>query len=145
MIPWNISLSHSDRIVSSAVIPSGNGNIGIDLVDLASLSNDPLKYWLTFTEGKRAVDQLSMGILWSLKEAIYKATNDGNPFRPRLVDTAALLSHAEWSRINRDVETRGVTTGAMNNGWKLSLNVVDETIRALVWCPATRRLSRIPA
>ena len=134
LIPWNISLSHSERIVSAAILPTCNGRIGLDLVDPAALSVRPLKYWLTFAEAERAMDQLSMGIIWSLKEAIYKASNEGTPFFPRHVDTATYLSSTAWSCIDRDVRIQGRATRSISNGWELSLNVVDGTIRTLVWC-----------
>jgi hypothetical protein len=144
-LPWNVSLAHSDRIVSAAIVLACQGSIGIDLVDLASLSVGPLKYWLTSAEAGRAADRLSMGMTWSLKEAIYKASGDGAPFFPRRIDTSVFLSRAEWSRIDHDIRNQGGASGVMNNGWELSFSVVDETIKTLVCRPAARRAPRMPA
>jgi len=145
LIPWDVSLSHSDRIVSVAVLPIWNGRIGLDLVEPAALAVGRLKYWLSDREAERAGDRFSTGVIWSLKEAIYKATNEGTPFFPRQIDTANYLRGTEWSRIERHLRSQGEATASMNNGWELSLNDVDGTIKTLVWCPATRCLRRLPA
>ncbi len=145
LIPWEISLSHSDRVVSAAILATGNGRLGLDLVDLPAVSLRPLKYWLTSAEAERAVDQQTLGIIWSLKESIYKATNEGTRFFPFRIYTTTYLSPAEWSRLDHGVRTHGGTTVLLNNGWELSLNVVDGTIKTLVWCPATRVWRRVPA
>ena len=132
-IPWNLAISHTQNVVSAVVAPARYGNVGVDLVDLDSLKVGALDYWFTQTEKRRGSDPLSVGIIWSLKEAVYKATNEGTPFFPGQMDTTQLLPLHEWRRVESDMRDRGEATAMMNDELDLSLSVADSTIRAIVW------------
>jgi len=87
--PGNMSISHSADWVAVAISTAPAKRIGIDLVPQTLPSERSLNVWLTENERQLLADPdngVSLSILWSVKEAVYKAVNQGEPFRPALWD-----------------------------------------------------------
>lgn len=83
-----LSLSHTDRAVLAAWSIDGGCRLGVDLAEPAELSTGFLTTWFTEAEQLRLRTADSEEILrcWALKEAVYKALNDGEAFRPQAVE-----------------------------------------------------------
>lgn len=88
-LPIRASLSHSDSLFALAVSSDPNTYVGIDIVNLTELEQTALDFWFTKRE-LAALDRCTamaqrnkqMSLIWSLKEALYKAANFGEAFRP---------------------------------------------------------------
>lgn len=82
----SISISHSQRAVFVAV--SDSGKIGVDLVDMQDFAPHAMLPWFTTNE-RQNLETLSprdIATVWAVKEAIYKAFNEGEPFAPKRID-----------------------------------------------------------
>ncbi|MEZ6128163.1 MAG: 4'-phosphopantetheinyl transferase superfamily protein [Planctomycetaceae bacterium] len=91
--PCDVSISHSADWVAVALATSGNGRIGIDLVPEHLPSKHSMNVWLTQGEQVLLNDVgsgVTLSILWGIKEAVYKAVNHGEAFRPALWDVRRL-------------------------------------------------------
>jgi phosphopantetheinyl transferase len=80
--PVSLSISHSDRGV--LVVASETMQVGVDLVDRRRLPGDSLWFWFTSAEKQwmSQTDSLQQATVWAVKEAVYKAVNEGDAFAP---------------------------------------------------------------
>ncbi|QDU92553.1 4'-phosphopantetheinyl transferase family protein [Lignipirellula cremea] len=85
---WRLTLSHSTRGVLAAVVDRDRWQVGADLTDAADRSEHFRQLWFTPAEQAwlNAAPTVRTAQLWSLKEAIYKACNQGEPWTPRAIE-----------------------------------------------------------
>jgi len=102
MLPWHISLAHHSGIVWAAVSVAPDVRVGIDVVQAEPMDLRASDLW--FTRGElqwleRSNDRLLGTTLWAVKEALYKATNRGEPFVPVQIEVAPYpVGGFTWSR-----------------------------------------------
>jgi phosphopantetheinyl transferase len=92
--PWSLALTHTDDYVYVAAALSANVELGVDVVEAESVASEVIEFW--FTPGeidwcRRMSCSTAPALVWSLKEAWYKAGNCGEAFAPRGVDVCELL------------------------------------------------------
>ena len=91
-----LSISHSERGILLAVSTNPGISVGVDLATSAKLKPAFLKTWFTGKEQQwqqNTNSQLSM-TLWAIKEAVYKACNAGESFKPRRIE----VFRSRWGR-----------------------------------------------
>ncbi len=87
--PVSLSIAHSGRGVLAACLQSFAGSIGVDLAERDAV-DDRLRW--TFTQAERAwlaahpSPQIRAAELWARKEALYKACQRGEGFRPAAIE-----------------------------------------------------------
>lgn len=89
LVPWVVSISHSDRSVYVAVSTARGVRLGVDVTPVRPLSDSFARLWLTDNERRwcaRDATGLLRCLVWSVKESCYKAAGNGSPFRPRQID-----------------------------------------------------------
>ncbi|QDV30590.1 4'-phosphopantetheinyl transferase superfamily protein [Planctopirus ephydatiae] len=87
-IPWTFSLSHAGDNYALAICRQPQFRPGVDLVNTSTFTQAALQMWFTPEERKNLAnrDERAAGIIWALKEAVYKSINHGEPFRPRQIE-----------------------------------------------------------
>lgn len=92
LMPWRLSISHSDRGVLVSLSVDPNLRVGVDLASREEADPAALGFW--FTEAEREAGCLSdprqAATCWAIKEAAYKALNDGEPFVPHRYEVVRL-------------------------------------------------------
>jgi phosphopantetheinyl transferase (holo-ACP synthase) len=110
---WSLSISHTNRGALAAVSSRPDIMLGVDLVEPCAFGRGFAEVWFTPAERRwlesaglhpRFVESLPMvarqnrpstdvrhAIIWSIKEAAYKALNTGEQFYPRSIETIDLL------------------------------------------------------
>jgi phosphopantetheinyl transferase len=83
-LPWNLSISHSDRFAAALL---GTGPVGVDVIRPFLPGEGFLGSW--FTHREREWVGTDVAVVWALKEAVYKAVNFGERFVPRAVEIRA--------------------------------------------------------
>lgn len=81
----HVSLAHVDGIVWAAVSRRSTVRVGIDVLPARPVAERLLAAWFTPDEhawARRGGGELRGAAVWSAKEAVYKATNCGEPFDP---------------------------------------------------------------
>lgn len=96
----NISLAHSPRLSTAVLLGKEAGSIGVDISEPAAGHSSVRDYWFSDKEVAWCEAGIAPRIIWSLKEAIYKAVNQGDPFRPRALDVSVWLSQEECRQID---------------------------------------------
>lgn len=88
LMPWRLSISHSGEHVYAALSEDPDVSVGVDLAPVAPYGAGFLKTWFTVGEQRalRAATPSEVATFWAVKEAIYKACNDGEKFAPALVE-----------------------------------------------------------
>lgn len=97
-LPITLSLTHSDETVVVGLALQAGDAIGVDLTPAAPLGAGFQQTWFTAAERAwvaESADPLRAARLWSAKEAVYKAANQGEPFVPTQVEIFA-GDHAQW-------------------------------------------------
>jgi phosphopantetheinyl transferase len=87
--PWSLSISHSERGALAALTASADVAIGVDLAERRTLSDGFVDLWFTAAERAWFHETQSSHtacFIWAAKEAIYKASSDGESFVPRDVE-----------------------------------------------------------
>jgi hypothetical protein len=83
-----------DEHVYVAAALSPGLDLGVDAVDLDSVTPETIEFWFTPAEKnwcRQMACSTAFALVWSLKEAWYKARNRGEPFAPRGLDVCGLL------------------------------------------------------
>jgi phosphopantetheinyl transferase len=89
LLPWTLSISHSERGALVAISEDAEFSVGVDLVEPPACGNGFLNLWFTDAEQQwiyQSGDRRLTAVLWAIKEAAYKATNRGEPFAPRAIE-----------------------------------------------------------
>jgi phosphopantetheinyl transferase len=85
--PWSLSISHTKKAALVAMCPIPGISIGVDLAPGEPAAPGFARSW--FDGSERALlargDWLEAARLWAVKEAVYKAVNQNDPFAPRRV------------------------------------------------------------
>jgi len=88
-LPVSLSISHTDGAVLVALACEAGVSVGADLVDRAELGAGFARMWFTPAERRwleSEGDPELAATIWAIKEAVYKAVNRGEAFRPRSVE-----------------------------------------------------------
>ncbi len=91
---WDLSISHTDQWAAAALSTEIDCRVGIDIVESQSTTHSGLSFWLTPGEQQLLATSADAGdmqpvtlpLLWSIKEATYKAVSRGEPFSPAMWD-----------------------------------------------------------
>lgn len=88
LMPWRLSISHSGEHVFAALSEDPDVSVGVDLTPVEPYGEGFLKTWFTVGEQRalRVATPSEVATFWAVKEAIYKACNDGEKFAPALVE-----------------------------------------------------------
>jgi len=92
--PWALSISHTESGVLVGLAPKTEFSIGVDLVKLGSRNAAFQQMWYTAGERRWVADDPGhtdsgcwrANVIWSLKEAIYKAFNTGESWDPQRIE-----------------------------------------------------------
>lgn len=84
---WSLSIAHSEDLVLVALSTHPRVSVGVDVVAVQSWTNSSLEMWFTTAE-RRWIETGAArpSTLWAIKEASYKAVNQGEPFVPRKIE-----------------------------------------------------------
>jgi phosphopantetheinyl transferase len=86
---WPLSISHTEHGALAAFSTADGVALGVDLVSPARLSAGFVRLWFTTREQdwvQHSDDPGTGCFLWAAKEALYKACNAGEGFRPTAVE-----------------------------------------------------------
>ncbi len=86
-LDWSLSISHTDRGVLVALVPTDLFSVGIDLARDVTTAAGFRRLW--FSAGERQWiddDPRRATVAWAVKEAVYKAANTGETWDPRDVE-----------------------------------------------------------
>ena len=76
--------------------------MGVDLVEPVRLGRGFVAQWFTPAERRWLHSDDFAAVAWAVKEAVYKATNRGEPFRPQSVE---VFPSPDGSLLGRNVAT----------------------------------------
>ena len=85
---WSLSIAHTEKAVL-VVLADGRDAVGADLVEPGRYGRGFLELWFTPLEQDRLRDgdrPDMTAAAWAVKEAVYKAINCGEPFRPQSME-----------------------------------------------------------
>jgi phosphopantetheinyl transferase len=87
-MPWRLSISHSGRHVYVALSEDPDVSVGVDLAPVQVYGEGFLETWFTAGEQRalRVAPSAAVATFWAVKEAVYKACNDGEKFAPAQVE-----------------------------------------------------------
>ncbi|MBN1590976.1 MAG: 4'-phosphopantetheinyl transferase superfamily protein [Pirellulales bacterium] len=86
LMPWCLSISHTDEAVAVVLCTSPNLSVGVDLVKRESLGPGFLRTWFDRSEQQWVIDEkVEVCRLWAVKEAVYKAMGLDDSFAPRRI------------------------------------------------------------
>lgn len=119
----SLSISHSDRGILVAL--SAATRVGVDLVDLEQESFGSLWVWMTTSE--RAwmdrKDSEQQARVWAVKEAVYKALNEGESFSPLRIAVVPGI-HGRYSCFYKDRD--------MSSICRVHISEIDNHLAAVV-------------
>jgi phosphopantetheinyl transferase len=120
---WSLSVAHTDRGVLAALVTNTDRQVGVDLVDPATMAQGTSRWWLTAGEQSQwdVETPEARARLWALKEALYKACSRGERFVPQQI--SVLRSSAG----NLDCRYAGRTVRLVD----LQVFTVDDQIAAV--------------
>ena len=86
-LPWSVSISHTETAILVAMATQPGLSVGIDLVGEHEADGRALQTWFEPSEHELVSigDSGEALRLWAIKEAVYKAANQDDPFAPRRV------------------------------------------------------------
>lgn len=84
-VPWCVSISHSRRGVLVGISLNRQIQVGVDLAEKEDLNPKSLVFWFSNRERERLRDAGARpaAVCWAVKEAVYKAVNQGESFVPK--------------------------------------------------------------
>ncbi|HBO42463.1 MAG TPA: hypothetical protein DD670_00695, partial [Planctomycetaceae bacterium] len=89
VVPCSLSISHTDGAVLAAFTTLSAISVGVDLVERQPFAPGFSRRWFTGSERELVAagedDELEIGRIWAMKEAIYKAACHDEPFAPRRI------------------------------------------------------------
>ncbi len=113
-----ISLAHSSRLSTAVLLGDEVGAIGVDVSDPESDCSAVRDFWFSDEEVAWCEAGIASRLIWSLKEAIYKAVNQGEPFRPRELDVSEWISQEECRRLGCGGGTVPCTRPGATIAWR---------------------------
>jgi phosphopantetheinyl transferase len=81
-----LSIAHTTQGVLVALADHRTTSIGVDLVEPIHLGCGFVAQWFTSAERRWLSSADQVAVAWGVKEAVYKATNRGEPFRPQSIE-----------------------------------------------------------
>jgi len=87
-ISRSLSITHTSRGVMVALATLPDLQVGVDLVEAKSFSVGFLRYWFTEAEQnwiRQDSQPDQVAAIWAMKEALYKACNEGEGFSPHTI------------------------------------------------------------
>ena len=86
--PCSLSISHGERLVAALLETAPGVGVGIDIAVRQSFGPGFLDTWFSPAEREWLAggDAESASFVWAAKEAVYKASNDGERFAPRRIE-----------------------------------------------------------
>jgi phosphopantetheinyl transferase len=89
---WSLSISHTDRGLLVAFADDGRTEVGADLVLPERFAPSFLETWFTTDERRDLVGagDSEAALVWAVKEAVYKACQQGEGFAPRRIEVVRL-------------------------------------------------------
>jgi len=105
---WCLSIAHSDRSVFVAIATEPGASVGVDLTQHGKYGTGFLRTWFTKREQKflASADDGEIAACWAIKEAVYKAVNNGEPFVPRRVEVRK-EAHGIYACRYRNIDLTG--------------------------------------
>lgn len=100
LLPWHVSLAHDGGRVWAAVSTEPEIRVGIDVVPAEPVGGCFSDLWFSAGELRwlnSSYNRLLGPTLWAIKEAVYKATNRGEPFAPARIEVAPNADGFTWS------------------------------------------------
>ncbi len=140
MLPWSMSIAHTERGAMAAVCYDPDATIGVDLVVLGRDWRGLARMWFTPGEQRRldAAGHDKTATLWAVKEAFYKAVNAGEPFAPRRFEVHPAAAR-QFACTYHGADPAGATCeGAVHTG------TIDGQVSAVAVLPAARSMRRLP-
>jgi len=129
LVPWRISLAHTNSLLAMAFSVDRETRVGVDLVDDPAAAAKAVRCWSTSHEREQLAgsSEADFARVWSIKEALYKALNHGEPFRPAryevsLADSEIGLPRCRFRNHELTVETC-VTVNLPSGGWLAALRL----------------------
>jgi hypothetical protein len=92
LMPWSLSISHTERAVLAVLAVASGISVGADLVEPECYGRGFAELWFTPAERDYLRSDGDRGLaaaLWAAKEAVFKATSRGEPFRPQSLEILA--------------------------------------------------------
>ncbi|NLE39184.1 MAG: 4'-phosphopantetheinyl transferase superfamily protein [Pirellulaceae bacterium] len=90
VIPCSLSISHADGAVLAAFTTAGGVSVGVDVVRRQPFAPAFSRRWFTELEQESVTasedHDLEICRVWAMKEAVYKAACQDEPFAPRLTE-----------------------------------------------------------
>lgn len=89
---WSLSISHSRCGLLLGLAPADDFRLGVDLVELSADHSHLERMWFSNRERRLLAGkgQARTATLWAIKEAVYKAVNQGQSWSPRDVEILSL-------------------------------------------------------
>ena len=134
----SLSITHTTRGVMVALSTHSDLRIGVDLVDSLSFNPGFVSQWFTESEPTSCSNKITrthqIATIWAMKEALYKAYNNGEGFAPRRIE---VLSTPEGSY---SCSYRGQT---LDGNFILKSWQVDRQVAALVIGPPLKAMQEL--
>ncbi|HYI07364.1 MAG TPA: 4'-phosphopantetheinyl transferase superfamily protein, partial [Reyranella sp.] len=89
LAPWSLSIAHSQQSVAVGVCHEPGLSIGVDVTPVIEPSRGFFETWFSPAEQRWARESDApdaASTVWSVKEAFYKAVNQGEPFVPGTIE-----------------------------------------------------------
>ncbi|MCR4413722.1 MAG: 4'-phosphopantetheinyl transferase superfamily protein [Thermoguttaceae bacterium] len=139
MLPWSMSIAHTERGAMAAVCYDPDATVGVDLVVLGRDWSGLARMWFTPTEQHclGAVGDDGTATLWAVKEAFYKAVNAGEPFAPRRFEVHPAAARQYACTYHGAAPAGERCEGAVHTG------TIDGQISAVAVLPAARSTRRL--
>lgn len=105
----SLSITHTSCGVMVALATRSDVRLGVDLVEATNLSEGFVRTWFSKSEQQwlQQGDQASQASqAWAMKEALYKACNEGEGFSPRSIRVQPAISFSCHYTGNRDAGNR---------------------------------------
>ena len=107
LLKWSLSIAHTSRGVLIGLSRVPGISLGVDLVEPGIYGPGFADAWFTPAERRWLARSgpAWQAVLWAIKEAVYKAANDGEPFDPRSIETVPIQNNAYACTFRRDEVT----------------------------------------
>jgi len=114
--PWRLSIAHVDQVACAAIAPQGVG-VGIDITPHQAVDRSFVDAWFHPEEQQLLATHSTLppAAVWSIKEAAYKASCQGDTFKPnsfRVVsENGVLACRLRDEQVIRDIHHESTADG----------------------------------